>query len=101
KLLSCLTRYELQQVLRVFSLVGFPHKAYPAVRTRDVPTAHLLHADCGQRVRYAKHCHVHGPVDSAVIVRGYEYEPGQHVVVEPDELDDAACRKGLAVRRER
>jgi hypothetical protein len=30
---------------------------------------------------------VHGPVDSAAIVRGYEYGPGQHVVVEPDELD--------------
>ena len=33
-----------------FSLVGIPLKAYPAVRTRDVPTAHLLHADCSRRV---------------------------------------------------
>jgi hypothetical protein len=41
-----------------FSLVGIPLKAYPAVRTREVPMAHLLHADCGQRVRYAKHCPV-------------------------------------------
>jgi hypothetical protein len=35
----------------------------------------------------AKHCPVHGAVDGAAIVRGYEYGPGQHVVVEPDELD--------------
>src|SRR5262249_25038658 len=52
------------------SLVGIPLKAYPAVRTRDVPTAHLLHADCGQRLGYANP--VHGPVDSAAIVKGYD-----------------------------
>src|SRR5216683_810736 len=69
------------------SLVGIPLKAYPAVRTRDVPSAHLLHADCGQRLRYAKHCPAHGPVDSAAIVRGYEYGPAQHVIAQPDELD--------------
>src|SRR5258707_13713578 len=27
-----------------FSLVGIPLKAFPAVRSRDVPSAHLLHA---------------------------------------------------------
>src|SRR5262249_34564431 len=81
--------------------VGIPLKAYPAVRTRDVPTAHLLHADCGQRVRYAKHCPVHGPVDSAVIVRGYEYGPGQHVVVEPDELDQLRPAQDKALRLDR
>jgi DNA end-binding protein Ku len=63
-----------------FSLVGIPLKAYPAVRTGDVPSAHLLHADCGQRLRYAKHCPVHGPVDNAAIVKGYEYGPGRHVM---------------------
>ena len=46
-----------------FSLVGIPLKAFPAVRTRDVPSAHLLHADCGERIRYAKQCPVHGTVD--------------------------------------
>jgi len=84
-----------------FSLVGIPLKAYPAVRTRDVPTAHLLHADCGQRLRYAKHCPLHGPVDSAAIVRGYEYGPGQHLVVEPDELDQLRPAQDKALRLER
>ena len=54
------------------SLVNIPLKAYAAVRTRDVPTAHLLHAGCGQRLRYAKHCPRHGPVDAAAVVKGYE-----------------------------
>lgn len=84
-----------------FSLVGIPLKAYPAVRTRDVPTAHLLHAECGARLRYAKTCPVHGPVDSAAIVRGYESGPGQHVVVEPDELDRLRPEKDKALRLER
>ena len=83
-----------------FSLVGIPLKAYPAVRTRDVPSAHLLHADCGQRLCYAKHCPVHGPVDNAAIVRGYEYGPGQHVVVEPDELDKLRPAQDKALRLE-
>jgi non-homologous end joining protein Ku len=46
----------LRSGLLQFSLVGIPLKAYPAFRTRDVPTAHFLHADCGHRLRYTKHC---------------------------------------------
>jgi DNA end-binding protein Ku len=84
-----------------FSLVGIPLKAYPAVRTRDVPSAHLLHADCGQRIRYAKQCPLHGTVDSAAIVRGYEYGPGRHVIAQPDELDALRPVQDKALRLER
>jgi DNA end-binding protein Ku len=84
-----------------FSLVGIPLKAYPAVRTRDLPSGHLLHADCGLRIRYAKQCPVHGAVDSAAIVRGYEYGPGQHVLVEPDELDQLRPAQDKALKLER
>ena len=70
-----------------FSLVGIPLKAYPAVRTRDVPSGHLLHSDCGQRLRYAKDCPIHGAVDRAAMVRGYEYGPHWHVVVALEEFD--------------
>ena len=84
-----------------FSLVGIPLKAFPAVRTRDVPSAHLLHADCGQRIRYAKQCPVHGTVDSAAIVKGYEYGPGRHVIAQPDELDALRPVRDKALRLER
>jgi DNA end-binding protein Ku len=84
-----------------FSLVGIPLQAYPAVRSRDVPSGHFLHAACGQRLRYAKHCPVHGPVDPAAIVRGYEYGPGQHVLVEPEELDQLRPAQDRALRLER
>jgi DNA end-binding protein Ku len=84
-----------------FSLVGIPLKAYPAVHTRDVPSGHLLHADCGQRLRYAKHCPIHGAVDSAAIVHGYEYGPGRHVVVAAEELDQLRPAQDKALRLER
>jgi DNA end-binding protein Ku len=69
------------------SLVSVPVKAYPAVSTSSVTLFHQLHADCGQRIRYEKRCPHHGLVEAAAIVRGYEYAPDQHVVVEPEELD--------------
>jgi DNA end-binding protein Ku len=46
----------------------------------------LLHASCGQRIRYAKNCPQHGSVESDAIVRGYEYAPDQFVV-EAEELN--------------
>jgi len=44
---------------------------------------------------------VHGLVAPAAIFRGGEYGPGQHVVVEPDELDPLRPAKDKALRSER
>src|SRR5271170_7570832 len=52
------------------SLVSVPVKAYPAVSSSSASHFHLLHADCGQRINYAKHCSQHGAVDTDAIVRG-------------------------------
>jgi DNA end-binding protein Ku len=83
------------------SLVGIPLKAYPAVRTREVTHFHQLHAHCGQRIRYAKQCPVHGAVDTAAIVKGYEYGPDQHLVLEPEDLDPLRPAQDRALRLER
>jgi DNA end-binding protein Ku len=69
------------------SLVTVPVKAFPAVGSAATPQFNQLHADCGQRIRYEKRCPEHGPVDSAAIVRGYQYAPDQYVLVEPEELE--------------
>jgi DNA end-binding protein Ku len=82
-------------------LVGIPIKAFPAVRTREVSHFHQLHASCGERIRYAKQCPVHGPVDAAAIVKGYEYGPGQHLVLEPEDLDPLRPAQDRALRLER
>jgi DNA end-binding protein Ku len=83
------------------SLVGVPVKAYSAVRTSEANHFHLLHADCGQRIRYAKHCPVHGSVDAAAIVRGFAYAPDRHVVLDPAELDAVRPARDRALRLER
>ncbi|MFL5244137.1 MAG: Ku protein [Gemmataceae bacterium] len=70
-----------------FSLVSVPVKAYPAVTSAATSPFHLLHSACGQRIRYAKHCPQHGPVQSDAIVRGYEYAPDQFVVIEAEEIN--------------
>src|SRR5262245_26029969 len=69
------------------SLVAVPVQAYPAVRSGAPSPFQFLHADCGQRIAYPKHCPRHGAVPAEAIVRGYEYAPDQYVVVEPQELD--------------
>ncbi len=84
---ACRGRSSWSGLLRV-SLVAVPVKAYAAVSSATASShCHMLHAGCGQRIGYQKHCPRHGAVDSAAIVRGYEYARGQHVVVEPEELD--------------
>jgi CheY-like chemotaxis protein len=52
-------------------------------------------------IRYAKQCPVHGTVDGAAIVKGYEYGPGRHVLAQPDELDALRPVKDKALRLER
>ena len=60
-------------LLRV-SLVALPVKAYSAVSsTANAPHFHLLHAGCGQRIGYHKHCPRHGTVAAEAIVRIHNY----------------------------
>jgi Ku protein len=74
-------------LLRI-SLVAVPVKAYPAVSSSATASHfHFLHADCGQRIQYQKHCRRHGAVPADAVVRGYEYAPGQYLVMEVSELE--------------
>jgi DNA end-binding protein Ku len=65
-----------------------PVQAYPAVSSSATASPfHFLHADCGQRISYQKHCPRHGAVPAEAIVRGYEYAPEHYVVMDADELE--------------
>lgn len=68
-------------------LLAIPIKAYPAIVSAPELPAHLLHAGCGQRLRYDKCCPRHGKLDAAAIVKGYEYAPGQLLVLDETELE--------------
>src|SRR5690606_35353181 len=71
-----------------FGLVHIPIKVYAATEDRDV-SFRQLHAVCHTPIRYQKYCPTcDQPVPSEAIVRGYEYQTGQYVIVEDDTLDE-------------
>jgi Ku protein len=84
------------------SFVAIPIKAYPAANSSQQVHFNQLHAGCGQRIRYQKHCPVHGKVEAGAIVAGYAYAPDHYVVVDQDELEQlrppqerALCLEGF------
>src|SRR5262245_6382432 len=82
------------------SLVGIPVKAYAATVTTNESHFHQLHADCGERIRHLKQCPIHSPVDAGAIRKGYEYAPGQHLVLDEEQLDQLRPAKDRALSLE-
>jgi DNA end-binding protein Ku len=70
-----------------FGLVNVPVKLYSAVEQKDV-SFHQLQKDTGERIHYKR---VTDDSDDEVpyadIVKGYEVDKGQYVVVTPEELE--------------
>ena len=72
-----------------FGLVAIPVSLYPAKDVRDSVSFHLLHRDDLQRV-HNKHVDEQGhEVAPEDIVKGYEYERDQYVVLEAADLKRA------------
>jgi DNA end-binding protein Ku len=71
-----------------FSLVAVPVKAFTAAASGggDI-SLNQLHKDCHSRIQYKKTCPVHGEVKTDEIVSGYEFDKGQYVVIDPEEVD--------------
>jgi DNA end-binding protein Ku len=82
------------------SLVTIPVKAYPAACTGHKVHFNQLHAGCGQRIRYEKHCPVHGKVQAGAIVSGYAYAPEQYVIIDQAELEPLRPAKERALALE-
>jgi DNA end-binding protein Ku len=73
-----------------FGLVSFSVQAVNALsKTGGDIHFHQLHAPCHSRIRYKKVCPIHGEVSQDEIVSGYEYERGQYVRFDKEELDEA------------
>lgn len=69
------------------SLVTVGVAMYAATSRSSRLALHQLHEPSGKRVRYEKVVPEIGPVDSDEIVKGYEYQKGSYVVLEPEDLD--------------
>jgi DNA end-binding protein Ku len=67
------------------SLVAFSVDLYTATSERRI-ALHRVHRETGERVRNQMVVPDHGPVEAEEVVKGYEYEKGQYVLLEDEEL---------------
>jgi DNA end-binding protein Ku len=76
-----------------FGLVNIPIELYSAVRDHR-PRFRLLHAKDEAPVKYERVCQSEGkPVAWEDLVKGYEYDKGQFVVITRDDFKTAALEK--------
>jgi len=68
-------------------LVSIPVELYPATKSGAQIQFHQIHEPSGQRIKYEKVVPGIGPVDRDEIVKGYEVEKGQYVLLDPEEIE--------------
>src|SRR5215475_10311696 len=69
------------------SLVSINVEMFPAHKSGATATFNQIHAPSGKRIHYQKVVDGIGPVDAGDIKKGYEYEKGEYVLLEDEELD--------------
>jgi len=71
-----------------FSLVTIPIRIYSAIDTKETISFNQLHNQDNGRVGYDKRCKKCGKVlTNNEIVKGYEYEPDQYVILEQEDFE--------------
>ena len=71
-----------------FSLVTIPIRIYSAVETAEAIRFNQLHKEDNGAVGYDKKCKKCGKVLAAEdIVKGYQFEPDQYVIIAPEDLE--------------
>jgi DNA end-binding protein Ku len=76
-----------------FGLVNVPIKMYAATENKDV-TFRYLHKECHTPIKYVRMCpNCNREVEWDEIVKGYEYQPGQYILFEEEELKELAPGK--------
>ncbi|MCP1200875.1 Ku protein [Notoacmeibacter sp. MSK16QG-6] len=69
------------------SLVSIPIELYTATKTASKISFRQIHEPSGKPVSYQKTVAGIGPIDTADIVKGYETDDGEYVLIDPDEVD--------------
>lgn len=81
-----------------FSLVTIPVRIYSAIDTGKTISFNLLTKEDHNPVSYEKKDKVTGkPLRNEEIVKGYQYEPGQFVIVEQEDLDKVKLKSEKVV----
>ncbi|UYN99046.1 MAG: Ku protein [Devosia sp.] len=69
------------------SLVSIPVEMFSAARTSAKPSFRQIHEPTGKPIHYEKVVAGVGPVDKDEIIKGFEYEKGDYVLLTDDEID--------------
>ena len=69
------------------SLVSIPVEMHSATESAAKISFRQIHEPTGKPIKYEKVVRGVGPVDTAEIVKGYEYEGGNYVLLDPKEVD--------------
>jgi DNA end-binding protein Ku len=69
------------------ALVSIPVELYPATKSGAQIQFHQIHEPSGKRIKYEKIVPGIGPIDRDDIVKGYEVEKGQYVLLDPEEIE--------------
>jgi DNA end-binding protein Ku len=70
------------------SLVNIPVKVFPATESAGTISFNQLHGECQTRIQQKRWCsHCNREVSNAELVKGYEFEKGQYVVLTEEDFD--------------
>jgi DNA end-binding protein Ku len=70
------------------SLVNIPIKVFPATESSATISFNQLHGECRSRIQQKRWCpHCNREVPNSEIVKGYEFEKGQYVVLSDEDFD--------------
>ncbi|KUP25098.1 Ku protein [Paenibacillus sp. DMB5] len=81
-----------------FGLVHIPVRMYKSTRENDIPLR-MLHREYQEPIHYSRTCpKCEEEVPWSDIVKGYEYEEGQYVTFEKEELAELASESSREIR---
>jgi DNA end-binding protein Ku len=83
------------------SLVTCPVALYTATQSSGDVRFNLLHKDTHNRIKMIPTDPEAGPVDRSELVKGYEYEKGQYVIVTPEEIESVRLESTRTIDIER
>jgi len=70
------------------SLVSFAVNFFVATEAKSEIRFHQIHRDTGERVRHQKvSANDEAPIEKGDIVKGYEYQKGEYITIEPSEIE--------------
>lgn len=83
------------------SLVSCPVRLYNATSSSGKVSFHLLHKDTHNRIRMKPHDPELGAVERADLVRGYEYEKDQYVILDEEDFEKIEIESNKTINIER